>query len=399
MSRLLGAADGSSSPTLIRLLAAFLPLAVGYDLGLAITRGFHRMGPTVLLEKVVRPLAQLVLVLAVLPSGRLGLLGAAWALPYVVTAALTWSAVRSLPGSSGAARATTRGLQHEVSRAFWRFTAPRAVAGVAQILLQRLDILLVAALRGPADAAIYTAATRFLVVGQLVNQALSAPVQPQLSRLLARGDRPAAQTVYQASTAWLVLTAWPVYLLAAVFAPLYLALFGHGYADATSTVVVLSLAMLVGTGCGMVDIVLIMAGRTTWNLANTLLALGVNVAVDLLLIPPLGVFGAAVGWAAAIVAANLVPLGQVFGSLRLHPFGGATLCAAALAAGCFAALPLLGQALIGGSIGAAAGLAVGTAGYAAGLWRGRRGLHLVGLTRRGGSGPPALPAQDRGVTP
>ena len=40
--------------------------------------------------------------------------------------------------------------------------------------------------------------------------------------------------------------------------------------------VILSLSMLVATGCGMVDMVLIMAGRTSWNLGNALLALAVN---------------------------------------------------------------------------------------------------------------------------
>ena len=61
---------------------------------------------------------------------------------------------------------------------------------------------------------------------------------------------------------------------------------------------VLAAAMLVATGCGMVDMVLTMAGRTSWNLGNVLLALGVNVGLDLLLIPEHGVLGAAIGLAA-----------------------------------------------------------------------------------------------------
>ena len=42
--------------------------------------------------------------------------------------------------------------------AFWSFTLPRGLAAIAQIALQRLDILLVAGMRGPAAAAVYTAA-------------------------------------------------------------------------------------------------------------------------------------------------------------------------------------------------------------------------------------------------
>ncbi len=68
--------------------------------------------------------------------------------------------------------------------------SPRHAAspGLAQALLQRLDIIIVAAMLGPSEAAVYAAATRFLVLGQLGNQAISAPVEPRLSALLARRD-------------------------------------------------------------------------------------------------------------------------------------------------------------------------------------------------------------------
>ena len=45
-------------------------------------------------------------------------------------------------------------------------------------------------------------------------------------------------------------------------------------------VAVLALAMVVATGCGTVDTVLAMAGRTSWTLANVVLALGGTIGVD-----------------------------------------------------------------------------------------------------------------------
>ena len=151
--------------------------------------------------------------------------------------------------------------------------------------MQRLDIILVAALVGLRAAAIYTAATRFMVVGQFVNQAVSLPVQPRLSALLAIHDKAGAKALYRVSTTWLVLLMWPLFGACIALAPTYLALFGRGYRDAVAVVVILSLSMLLASACGVVDSVIIMAGRTSWNLATTLLALAVNVGVDLWLIP------------------------------------------------------------------------------------------------------------------
>ena len=114
-------------------------------------------------------------------------------------------------------------------REFWAFTWPRAVNSLAALALQRLDILLVTVLAGPAAAAVYTAATRFLVVGQLVNASISTAAQPRLAEVLAVDDRASARSVYRSATAWIVLLTWPLYLVCAVFAESVLSIFGDGY--------------------------------------------------------------------------------------------------------------------------------------------------------------------------
>ena len=43
--------------------------------------------------------------------------------------------------------------------------------------------------------------------------------------------------------------------------------------------------------------------------------------LDLVLIPRIGILGAAIGWASGIVATNLLAVLQVGISLKIHPFG------------------------------------------------------------------------------
>jgi O-antigen/teichoic acid export membrane protein len=384
------AVDGDSGGvvTMLRVLAVLLPLAAAYDLLLAVSRGYSRMRPTVVLEKIGRPSAQLVAMIAIAVAGGGPVaLAVAWVAPYLPFAVL---AVRDLRRSVPA--------QHLVRRSesflapFWRFTAPRAVASCAQILLQRLDIVIVAAIRGPADAAIYAAATRFLVAGQLGNQAISTAVQPRLSALLALRDLVTAGRLYQTSTAWLIAVSWPIFGLAAAFAPWILGIFGDEYTEGASVVLILSLAMTVATACGVVSIVLIMAGKTVWNLWNTLLALVLNVGLDLLLVPSLGIVGAAIGWAVALLAANLVPLVQIWRTEHLQPFGAATLVSMALSALCFWGVPLAVRAAAGAGAWQffLAGV-LGTAAYLAGVVRFRQVLEVdalrsIGRLRAGRTG-------------
>jgi O-antigen/teichoic acid export membrane protein len=221
----------------------------------------------------------------------------------------------------------------------------------------------VAALAGLAPAAMYAVAGRFVILGQFVNQGVSQSVQPRLAERLAVRDHDGANLLYQQSAAWVVLCCWPMYLLVFTYAPLYLGVFGEHYEGGVAVVRVLAAAMLVATACGMVDIVLAMAGRTWWNLANVALALLVMLAVDALLIPRSGAFGAAVGLAAAVLVNNLVPLAQVVRGLGLHPFGRATLLAGAMATACFALPQLLLAAWHPGLVARLAVTAAGVAGY------------------------------------
>ena len=273
---------------------------------------------------------------------------------------------------------------------FWKFNAPRALATIAQMTIQRLDIVLVGIMKGPVEAAVYTAATRFLVVGQLGNAALSMAAQPQFTHLFAIGDRRGAGAVYQVTTAWLIILTWPLYLLAAVDGPTVLAVFGHSYQAGSTVMVILGLTMLVATGCGQVDMVLTTTGRTSWSLMNGLAAVGTNVGLDLALIPRYGITGAAIGWAAAIVITNLVPLAQVASVVKVHPFGRGTLVACALTTVSFGIIPLEAHYLGGGQVWVSAlGAAAGCAVLAAGLWLFREPLQLALL--------PGIPRRKRGA--
>jgi O-antigen/teichoic acid export membrane protein len=384
----------------MRLLAFFLPLSALSDSILAGTRGWRAMRPTVLLDRIVRPALQVGL-LAILLAVDLDTPAAfivAWSAPYAVSAALGWRSLLGLLHASErgerdaivAAQPAPATARHQATadlaevamvgfstRGFWRFTWPRAFASIAQLALTRVDVLLLAGIAGLKAAAIYSIAGRFVVLGQFANQGISQAVQPRLAERLAMNDRYHANMLYQIATTWLIIAAWPIYLLVAVFATTYLHMFGNGYVAGRSVVWVLAFAMAVGSGCGMVDMVLAMAGRTSWNLMNVSIALTCQMIIDVALIPHLGPLGAAIGLGAAILINNIVPLSQIAITMGIHPFGRASTTAALLSVGCFGVVPAGVAIAVGTGVTAAAGsLVAGGLLYLLGLFRLRRTLQL-----------------------
>ena len=217
----------------LRVLAVFLPLQALTDALLTATRGYKAMRPTVTLDRVLRSALQLLCVGAVgvaalWTTATLPAFAFAWAVPYLPVTVLAAFALRRRPTCAGkpARAADRRSERRALRRDFWRFTGPRALASVAQLALQRVDVLLVAALGGLAAAAIYAVAGRFVVLIQFANQGISQSVQPRLAEALAVGDRATANHLYQTATGWLVLVTWPINFLVILFAPVYLGLFG-----------------------------------------------------------------------------------------------------------------------------------------------------------------------------
>lgn len=364
---------------LVLLFCLFVPIGAAYQMALAATRGLGTMRPTVLIERIGRPLMQLLLVsLAALEGAKPLLLGLAWVAPYAIGLIPSFgSLVRLFRSQPRPGELTT--TPGPSLGAFWRFSAARGAATALQVALQRVDIVLVAALAGPEAAALYTAATRFLVVGQLAVSAIQQAVDPQLARLVASGERVLAATVFRKITAWFVALVWPVYITTAVFSGWLLGLFGEAYDAAAISLTVLCVAMLFATAAGPLDSLLLMGGYSGLSLINMIIALAIDIALCFLLVPDHGALGAASAWAAAIVARNVLSWFQV---ARLYHHDGrspmlALVAGASLA--CFGGLGLIANRAIDAPLSLTVTLGIGCTMYSLVLWHYRESLGLTAL--------------------
>jgi O-antigen/teichoic acid export membrane protein len=361
------------------LLALAVPLGATYDFMTATTRGLGSSGPTVLVERTLRPILQTIAVgLAVATGAGTSVVVLAWVMPYVVTLPLMAVLLRRLLAAADVPLRSEH--WRRVSGEVWTFTLPRSVTGILQILLQRLDIVIVAAILGGPAAAVYTGATRFVVVGQLGNQAISYVFQPQLAGLLARDKLDEARELFRVSTAWIVGLNAPLYLSVCVTAPLLVRLLGPRYHSAVASMIVVTATSLVGSSCGLVDFVLITMGRTSWNLWNSVAALAVNLAVDLIFIPHLGIIAAAIGWAVAILINNLVPLAQVNHAFGFTPVSAQWLRMLVVTGALFGVAPGVALIVAGPSLPVmVVVLAIAFAAYLCVLWQWRDELALSQL--------------------
>jgi O-antigen/teichoic acid export membrane protein len=315
--------NGQEVVRFLQLLAWFVPAGTAFMLLMAATVGFGTMLPSLVLDKVGETAAQVAG--AVIAAAGLGasFYAIAWGAPYALflVLAVLWllRLLRRAERRAGADVASTG--WRNVAKEFWVFSAPRGLASVFQVAVLWLDTVLIGAIASTQEAGIYSIATRYLVIGQVAVRALLQVVGPKLSEVLAAGRRDRAQAVYETTTTWLIGIVWPVYLSVAVFAPLLLRVFGEQYVEGQTPLLILAGAMLVAVASGPVDMVLLMGGRSWWSVVNWGAALVVNIALNVILIPRIGMSGAAVAWTASILVRNVIPVVEVWFILGIHPFG------------------------------------------------------------------------------
>jgi O-antigen/teichoic acid export membrane protein len=317
----LPSAQGTSD---IRIVAPLIPLGALSTCLIAAARGFGRMWPYLAIEGLGKPVMRIALVVVALLAGW-GLRGAlaGWSLPVAIGMIASWLIFSRMIATQvpAAGQPFGAGVSNGLARPFWRFTAPRGLATVFQVTALWIGVLLVGIMLNSYDAGLYSAVSRLAMIGTLALEATRLAIAPELSGLLARREHKRAGAVYQSATGWLMLASWPLYLMFAIFPTVALGIFGHKYQAGALSLVILAAAMLVNTGTGNVTVVLLMGGKSYLNVVNTLVALTVNVGLNLILLPRVGLVGAAIAWAASIIVDNLAAVGEVWYLMGIKPVG------------------------------------------------------------------------------
>ncbi|MEE1940350.1 polysaccharide biosynthesis C-terminal domain-containing protein [Streptomyces sp. TRM 70361] len=381
-----GLPDGQAA-LVLRLFAVFLPVTTVSLVLLGATRGYGSVVPFVGVEQIGRPVLRVAIALpvALLAPGVVAL-SAAWLAPALPAAAVAWLALRR----ARAAHPGTPRTPPVTPGEFWSFAGPRALSSVFDIAAVWIGVVLLSALGTSAEAGVYTAIGRLVTAGTLLQLAVRLAVAAQLSRLLAGGRRPEAERLHQLSTRWIVLFSWPLFVYLAAFPRTVLSLFGEGFDEGAAGLVVLAAACAVNVGVGNAQTVILMAGRSVWNLAVAGAGFAVQLGLGIWLVPRYGVAGAAVAWGLAIVVDNVASALLVRHRLGFRTVDRGYLCAAAVA---FAAVApaVLGVRLAGGDTVPAAslGMALTVCAFTVTVWRYRVPLgtgEFFRALRKGGKG-------------
>jgi O-antigen/teichoic acid export membrane protein len=172
----------------------------------------------------------------------------------------------------------------------------------------RSDMLILGHYRPTADVGIYSAAFLTSSILTLALGCFESMANPLFSQHIAHANMTQLAGLYRTILRWSLIVALPLFLVMAFFPTVILSAFGSTYESGAAALAILALGQIVNAATASTHNVLVLAGHSKvvmWNgIGMGVLQIGLN----LFLIPPFGILGAAIATATVSITVNIVRL-------------------------------------------------------------------------------------------
>lgn len=309
--------ETDSSVMAIRIFALSVPFWVAARLFNATTQGMHRMEYQVYSRDIGEQLSKFVFTAIALVIG-LGLMGVVWAnvASIVLAAGMSFVFYAIVLPRSKADSCDVK----SPARQLIRYSLPLAFSNILGMLLLYIDMLLVGYLGSPEDVGYYGAALRLVMGSQAILLAFATVFTPVISDLYNKSSNIELHELFKTVGRWIFTCSFPIFLVLFLLADPIMKVFGADFTAGSTALMLLAFSQLVNAGTGTAGVMVLMSGRSHMELINVGIALTVNTALCLLLIPAHGVIGAAIANVAAAAVINLLRSIEVWIFMRMYVY-------------------------------------------------------------------------------
>lgn len=194
---------------------------------------------------------------------------------------------------------------------------PLSVVGGLQLVNSQVDLVALGLLAPPQEVGVYKIASTLALQVSFALTVVNAVVAPRFAALYQQGKIAELRRVNRMGAGASFTAGAVVVLIYVVFGRQLISLtVGDAYLPAFMPLLILSAAHLATLWAGTTNILLNMIGRERDVLASALASMAANVVLNWLLIPRMGMTGAAIGMAASLVVWRM--LLSVYVNLRLE---------------------------------------------------------------------------------
>jgi O-antigen/teichoic acid export membrane protein len=308
--------DDESGRWVVEVACAGLPFLALSNVWLSATRGLKIMRYTLYIFWAGQPLTWILFMLIGWQFSK-----TAWMSALAYSASWAWASVAAYLAWRKECRAwTAEPMETGDMARLMRYAGPRAPAALFSQLLFWTDLFVVARYVGEADVDVYSAALRAGQVLLLFLTSVSLMFSPFVADLHNRGETKRLDGLFKSLTRWTLAATLPAFLILVVVPAEALRIFGSDFSRGETALLILLAGQFVNVLTGSVGFVLIMVGRTGWDLIVYGASLALNLVMAFALAPRYGLTGAAIANAVTFALSKWARLALVKRFVDIQPY-------------------------------------------------------------------------------
>lgn len=194
----------------------------------------------------------------------------------------------------------------EMHKEFIWYSVTIIMGGVMSLLINYIDIVMIEAMMSKVDVAVYKVGAELALIPSMFLTIVNTVFPPVISRLYSEGKVDEVRSMYEKLTRYLFLVSSITIGLIFLFWHPILSLYGPAYLDGRMVLYYRGFGQLINASVGSVWYIVIMTGHPRIRFIASLISAIMNVTLNFLLIPVLGIDGAAIASMASTVFTNIL---------------------------------------------------------------------------------------------
>jgi O-antigen/teichoic acid export membrane protein len=200
------------------------------------------------------------------------------------------------------------------------FTVAAFGMSILDFLVSQADKILLGFFLNAALVGVYVVASTLSALIPIILQSVNQIFSPVIAHLHAEGRHDVLGQLFQTLTKWVLGLTLPLASVVIIFALPLMRIFGPGFESGWKVLVIGTVGQVVNCGVGSVGYILLMSGNQRRLIRVQFAMAAISILVNVVLIPPLGIVGAALASATVNVAGNLWNLYHVRQALQIFPY-------------------------------------------------------------------------------
>ncbi len=182
---------------------------------------------------------------------------------------------------------------------------PMLLSSSMLFLMHWIDTIMLGMFRSEAEVGIFNVAVKVATFTSAILFAINSIAAPKFAELYGNKDMEGFRRVVRQSTKLIFWTSAPILLLTTLIPAFILGIFGPEFKVGVTALILLAIGQFINAISGSVGFVLQMTGRQRMFQNIVFGATGINILLNLLLIPSFGMNGTAIASMAALIFWNL----------------------------------------------------------------------------------------------